>query len=316
MPHCIGIDLGGTKTEIAVLDPQGRLVWRHREPTPAHDYTAILQLMAMLVRQAVAQVGLPWPERLGCGIPGTLDPVSQCVRGANTQVLNGQPLARDLSALLGLQAHVQNDANCLAMSEAVDGAGAGAAMVFAVIIGTGCGGGLALHQRVHTGRNALAGEWGHNPLPWPSVAELQAPACWCGMQGCLETWVSGPGWSREHQRETGELLTPPQIWAAMSRGETQARLSVDRWIDRLARGLAQVVNLLDPDQVVLGGGLSNLPGVAERLEQAIPRYAFHRGSHTPVRVALHGDSSGVRGAAWLARDDAGWTVDESLPGTT
>lgn len=301
MTGWIGIDLGGTKTEVAVLDEAGQIRWRHREPTPAHDYTAIVSLMAALVRQAVEQCELPWPERVGCAIPGCLDPHTQRVRGANTQVLNGQPLAHDLSSLLGVQIRIENDANCLALSESVDGAGAGEALVFAVIVGTGCGGGLAINTQVRTGRHALAGEWGHNPLPWPRVDELHTPACWCGLQGCLETWVSGPGWSREHQRRTGQVLTPPDIVQAMQDGDALARQSVNDWVDRLGRGLAQVVNLLDPDVVVLGGGLSLIPSVPQWLEAAIPRHTFHRGVHTPVRVAMHGDSSGVRGAAWLAR---------------
>ena len=301
MTHCFGIDLGGTKTEIVVLDPAGEICWRHREPTPTHDYKAILQLIASLVQQAVKGLALAWPTRLGCGIPGALDPRTQRVRGANTQVLNGQALAQDLSELLQLEVKVDNDANCLAMSESVDGAGSDAPLVFAVIVGTGCGAGLAWHQQARTGLNALAGEWGHNPLPWPTADELKVPACWCGLTGCLETWVSGPGWSRTHERETGAWKTPAQIWDAMQGGDVQAAHSVERWVDRMSRGLAQVVNLIDPDCVVLGGGLSNLPGVSQRIEARLPHYTFHRGAHTPVRVALHGDSSGVRGAAWLAR---------------
>lgn len=302
MTDWIGLDLGGTKTEVAVLDAAGQVRWRHREPTPAHDYAAIVSLMAALVRRAVQQCAMPWPQRIGCGIPGCLDPQSQRVRGANTQVLNGQPLAQDLSALLGLEVSVENDANCLALSESVDGAGGGAQMVFAVIVGTGCGGGLAMNGRVRTGRHALAGEWGHNPLPWPTLDELQTPACWCGLQGCLETWVSGPGWSRDYQRQTGLLRSPPEIMDAMLAGDPRARQSVEAWVDRLGRGLAQVVNLIDPDVVVLGGGLSLIPSLPQWLEQAIPRHTFYRRVHTPVRVAVHGDSSGVRGAAWLARD--------------
>ena len=304
MTSWIGIDLGGTKTEVAVLDAAGNVRWRHREPTPAHNYTAIVSLMSHLVHEAVRQCDLPWPQRIGCAIPGCLDPHTQRVRGANTQVLNGQPLAQDLSSLLGLPVRIENDANCLALSESVDGAGVGAEMVFAVIVGTGCGGGLAFQRQVRTGRHALAGEWGHNPLPWPTAQELQAPACWCGLAGCLETWVSGPGWSREHERRTGQVMTPPEIVQAMHAGDRVARQSVHDWVDRLGRGLAQVVNLLDPDVVVLGGGLSLIPSLPQWLEDAIPRHTFYRGAHTPVRVALHGDSSGVRGAAWLARDAA------------
>ena len=297
----IGIDLGGTKTEVAVLDDAGRVRWRHREPTPAHDYTAIVHLIETLVRQAARQCSLPWPQRVGVAIPGCLDPHTQLVRGANTQVLNGQPLGRDLSSRLGLDVRFENDANCLALSESVDGAGADADLVFAVIVGTGCGGGLALNGHVRTGRHALAGEWGHNPLPWPSADELTTPPCWCGLHGCLETWVSGPGWSREFQRRTGRTLTPPEIVQAMHEGDTAAQQSVRDWVDRLGRGLAQVVNLIDPDVVVLGGGLSLIPSLPQWLEAAIPRHTFYRGAHTPVRVAQHGDSSGVRGAAWLAR---------------
>jgi fructokinase len=302
MTGWIGIDLGGTKTEVAVLDAAGQVRWRHREPTPAGDYHAILSLIETLVRQAVQCCDLPWPQRLGCGIPGCLDPHTQRVRGANTQVLNGQALAHDLSARLGIDVCVENDANCLALSEAVDGAGAGAELVFAVIVGTGCGGGLAFNGQVRTGRHALAGEWGHNPLPWPTAEELQAPPCWCGLQGCLETWVSGPGWSREHQRRTGQRLNPPDIVRAMQAGDALARQSVEAWVDRLGRGLAQVVNLVDPDVVVLGGGLSLIPSLPDWLAHAIPRHAFYRGVDTPVRLARHGDASGVRGAAWLARN--------------
>jgi fructokinase len=301
MTHCIGIDLGGTKTEVAVLDDEGHICWRHREPTPSSDYREMLSLIDRLVRQAVKHVDLPWPPRIGCGIPGCEDPQTRRVRGANTQVLNGQTLTEDLSSLLGLHVCVENDANCLALSESVDGAGAGQDLVFAVIVGTGCGGGLAFKGHVRTGRHALAGEWGHNPLPWPSAAELLAPPCWCGLPGCLETWVSGPGWSREHQRQTGQWLTPPEIVSAMQAGDVAAKQSVDAWVDRLGRGLSQVVNLIDPDVVVLGGGLSLIPELTQRLELAIPQRTFYRGVTTPVRLAEHGDSSGVRGAAWLAR---------------
>lgn len=301
MKGWIGIDLGGTKTEVAVLDETGRVRWRHREPTPAHDYAAMLACMADLVRQAVRQGDVPWPDRIGCAIPGCLDPHTQRVRGANTQALNGQALAHDLEALLGVQVRIENDANCLALSESVDGAGADADLVFAVIVGTGCGGGLAINGQVRTGRHALTGEWGHNPLPWPSVDELQVPPCWCGLHGCLETWVSGPGWSREFERRTGRVMAPPDIVKSMHQGDDAARQSVTAWVDRLGRGLAQVVNLVDPDVVVLGGGLSLIASLPQWLEAAIPRHTFFRGARTPVRVALHGDSSGVRGAAWLAR---------------
>jgi len=302
MEGWVGVDLGGTKTEVAVLGADGQMLYRHREPTPADDYQSVCLLIAHLVRQAVQSTGLAWPQRLGCGIPGCLDPQTRRVRGANTQVLNGERLQDDLEHLLNLSVRLENDANCLAMSEATDGAGVGASCVFAVIVGTGCGGGLCIDGQVRTGRHALAGEWGHNPLPWPTPDELTTPACWCGLQGCFETWVSGPGWSREHFRQTSQRLTPPEIIAQMRSGDLLSLRSFEEYADRLARGLSQVVNLLDPEVVVLGGGLSNIPELPPLLERLIPRHSFHRGVHTPVRVAVHGDSSGVRGAAWLARD--------------
>ncbi len=301
MEGWIGVDLGGTKTEVAVLDAAGQVCYRQRQPTSSHDYQAICQQVEVMVRVAVQTTGMPWPKRMGCGIPGCLDPHTRRVRGANTQVLNGEAFQDDLERALGMSVRLENDANCLALSEAMDGAGAGHSCVFAVILGTGCGGGLAIDGQVRTGRHALTGEWGHNPLPWPSVEELATPPCWCGLQGCLETWVSGPGWSKAHQRQTGQSCLPPAIVDAMRAGDISCQRSFSDYTDRLSRGLAQVINLLDPDVVVLGGGLSQIVELPPLLEQLIPRHTFHREVRTPVRVATHGDSSGVRGAAWLAR---------------
>jgi fructokinase len=216
-------------------------------------------------------------------------------------VLNGQPFQADLERRLQCHVPIQNDANCLAVSEAVDGAGQGSGVVFAVILGTGCGGGIAFQGKAWTGRHAIAGEWGHNPLPWPTLDELQVPACWCGQVGCLETWISGTGFASDHARQFGGAQTAVQLIQAMRKGDAQALLSFDRFVTRLARGLAQVVNLLDPDCIVLGGGMSNVDEIYTGIQSEILRYTFSKTVRTPVRKALHGDSSGVRGAAWLAR---------------
>jgi len=300
----LGVDLGGTKTEVAVLGSDAGFRYRERTATPSHDYAALVAHLVEQVQRARAACDLPPDHPVGVGIPGCIDAHTQQVRGANTQCLNGQPLQKDLSLRLGAPVFVQNDANCLALSESVDGAAAGTGLSFAVILGTGCGGGLALRGEVWTGPNALAGEWGHNPLPWPRPEELQAPACWCGLQGCMETWISGPGLARDHARVTGQTLDARAIVAAMSAGDAAARASVLRYTDRLARGLAQVVNLLDPEVIVLGGGLSQVQALYPLLPEAISRYTFHRPVHTPVRPAVHGDSSGIRGAAWLCRPAA------------
>ena len=295
----IGIDLGGTKTEVAVLGPDHGFVFRHRVPTPSQSYADILRCIADLVAWARAHGDLAPEVPVGVGIPGCIDPSTQRVRGANTQVLNGQRFQHDLAAQLQCEVQVENDANCLALSEAVDGAGTHAQVVFAVILGTGCGGGLALNQQVWRGKNALAGEWGHNPLPWPRAAELSVPPCWCGQVGCIETWISGPGFARDHAREAGQLVQPEALVASMRAGDPAATASFLRYTDRLARALAQVVNLLDPDVIVLGGGMSQVTEIYRALPSLISRHTFTRPISTPVLQAVHGDSSGVRGAAWL-----------------
>ena len=301
MSALIGIDLGGTKTEVAVLAGDGAVLFRHRQATPRDDYTAILDTIQALVDEAIAHTGISRPQAIGCGIPGCLDPDTHTVRGASTLVLNGQLFQSDLAQRLQCRVHVQNDANCLAVSEAVDGAGQGSGVVFAAILGTGCGGGIAFQGKAWTGRHAIAGEWGHNPLPWPTLDELQVPACWCGQVGCLETWISGTGFSRDHALMYGGNLAAFQIIEQMRRGDTSATQSFERYQNRLGRALAQVVNLLDPDCIVLGGGMSNVDEIYTNIQSEILRYTFSKTVRTPVLRAVHGDSSGVRGAAWLAR---------------
>ena len=300
MTPLIGIDLGGTKTEVAVLGLDGQFLFRQRQATPKDSYQAILDTIHALVEQALAATGMARPAAIGCGIPGCLDPDTHKVRGASTLVLNGQPFQADLEQRLQCRVPVQNDANCLAVSEAVDGSGLGAAVVFAAILGTGCGGGIALDGKAWQGRHAIAGEWGHNPLPWPSVEELQVPPCWCGLSGCLETWISGTGFARDHVFAYGGELSALQIVYAMRSGDKAALHSFERYLNRLGRALAQVVNLLDPDCIVLGGGMSNVDEIYPAIQAQMLPYTFSKTVRTPVIKALHGDSSGVRGAAWLA----------------
>ena len=287
----IGIDLGGTKIEAAVLGPDGRITWRERVDTPRR-YPEIIAAMAGLVR--AAEAGLDAPATVGVGIPGTISPASGLVKNANTQVLIGEALDRDLAAALSRPVRVENDANCFALSEAADGAGAGQRCVFGVIIGTGCGGGIVVDGRVLGGRNRIAGEWGHTPLPWPRADELPLPRCWCGQDGCLELYLAGPGLARSCDSPNAAAL--PGRAAA---GDAAARTALDRHADRLARGLAVITNVLDPDVIVLGGGLSNMEHLYDQVPRLLKRYVFSDVTATPVLRNVHGDSSGVRGAAWL-----------------
>jgi fructokinase len=303
----IGIDLGGTKTEAIALDAAGTERWRRRIPTPAaQGYGAMLDALCVLVAEARVALALPPgtpPATVGIGTPGTLT-AQGLLKNANTQCLNGQPLQRDLQARLGQPVALANDANCLALSEATDGAGAGAPVVFAAILGTGTGAGIAVHGRVLTGPNGLAGEWGHNPLPWAPADEAR-PACYCGQVGCVETLVSGPGLAADHQRLHGGTLTAAQIAAAAQAGDADCAATIARWHTRLARALAGVINLLDPDVVVLGGGLSRIASTYTQVPLLWGRWVVSGGQQDVVRTrllpALHGDSSGVRGAAWLGR---------------
>jgi fructokinase len=302
--HAIGIDLGGTKIEAITLDPAGTECWRRRIPSPAHDYAALLAAIAGLVTDARARLpaGAAAP---GVGIGGPGSPRADGrIKNANTTCLNGRPLAHDLAARLGLPVRVANDANCLALSEATDGAGAGAAVVFAAILGTGTGAGIAVHGRVLQGPNGLAGEWGHNPLPWARPDEPRPP-CYCGQAGCIEALLSGPALAQDHARRHGGGLTAREIAAAAAAGDPAAAHTLDRWLDRLARALAGVINLLDPDVIVLGGGLSQIDRIYAELPRRCQPWIFSAGSDEPLRTrvlpARHGDSSGVRGAAWLGR---------------
>ena len=294
MKHRIGIDLGGTKIEVAVLAPDGSERLRHRIDTPP-DYEGTLQGIAGLVRDVDAQVGAA--TSVGIGIPGVISPVTGLVKNANSIALNGHPFDRDISALLGREVRVENDANCFALSEASDGAGAGHPTVFGVILGTGCGGGVVVDGKVLRGRNHVTGEWGHNPLPWPRLDELPGEHCWCGHWGCLETWVAGPSLARDCDGPGSHDASG--IPARAAAGDRKAQEALDRHADRLARGLAQVVNLLDPDVIVLGGGLSNMEHLYTALPPLVRRFVFSDFVQTPIVRNKHGDSSGVRGAAWL-----------------
>jgi fructokinase len=297
----IGIDLGGTKIEAIALSPRGDEIARRRIATP-RDYWASLDGMTELVRdleRATTQTGT-----VGVGIPGTIVPRTGLVKNANSVWLNGRPLGRDLEQRLGRPVRLMNDANCLALSEATDGAATGAHVEFGVILGTGVGGGIVVDGRCLSGANLIAGEWGHNPLPWAADDEWPGPPCYCGRRGCIETWLSGPAFARDHAEHTGRTLSSPDIVRARAEGDPGAAATLARYHDRLGRALASVINLLDPDVVVLGGGMSNIPGLAEAAHGALPRYVFAAGaSSEPVTTrvvrAAHGDASGVRGAAWL-----------------
>jgi fructokinase len=293
----IGIDLGGTKIEAIAMSAKGEIMARQRCPTPG-DYRACLAALAELKGQIEAAAGAK-TRRIGIAMPGSLSPATGRVRNANSQWLNGTDFLGDAGHALATPVRLANDADCFTLSEAVDGAGAGAVSVFGVIIGTGCGGGVALNGRLHRGANAIAGEWGHNPLPWPTPEEYPGPACWCGKTGCLENWVSGPAFTRWACAMIGQDLSAPQIAALAASGDALARQAIDLLADRLARGLAVVCNLLDPAVIVLGGGLSNIAGLAGAIQSRIAAHMFTDQLATRVVVNRHGDSSGVRGAAWL-----------------
>jgi fructokinase len=296
----IGIDLGGTKTEIAALATDGTLLCRHRVPTPA-AYADSLAGMAAMVREVERQMG--GVGSVGIGIPGVISPATGLVKNANTIALNGHPFDRDIAALLGREVRVENDANCFTLSEASDGAGAGHAVVFGVILGTGCGGGITVDGKVIRGRHHISGEWGHTPLPWPAADELPGPACWCGHYNCLETRIAGPALARDCDGpDARDAHTIPARAAA---GEPRARAALARHADRLARGLAVIINVLDPDAIVLGGGLSDMDHLYIEAPRRMAPYVFSDFVHTPILRNQHGNSSGVRGAAWLWPPPAG-----------
>jgi fructokinase len=299
----IGVDLGGTKIEAVALGPQGKVALRRRIATPSGDYAATIAAIKALVEALEGALG----ERgsVGIGMPGSLSPTTGLVRNANSTWLNGRPFDRDLTEALGRRLKFANDANCFALSEAVDGAGGGAAVVFGVILGTGVGGGIVIERKPLIGANAIAGEWGHSPLPSPGDTERPGPACYCGKMGCVETFLSGPGLALDHERATGERLEAEALAAGAAAGDAAARSSLERYEDRLARSLAVVINLLDPDIIILGGGLGRI----ERLYDTVPRLWRRHGFADSVATRLvpprHGDASGVRGAAWL------WGADEA-----
>ena len=290
----IGVDFGGTKIEAAALDAGGRFVARVRGPSP-RDYEAGLEAVRTLVEEAERQAGVRAAAVGVCG-PGSPSPRSGLMRNANSTELNGRPFPADLARALGRPVRYANDANCLALSEATDGAGQGERIVFGVILGTGCGAGVVVDGALLEGGNGLSGEWGHLPLPWPrGEAEHPGPACWCGRRNCMELWVSGTGFARAH----GGGVDAQTIVERARQGEAEAGASLDAYVDRLARGLAVIADVLDPDVIVLGGGMSNVDELYERLARAIAPHVFTDAYEVPVRRARHGDSSGVRGAAWL-----------------
>jgi predicted NBD/HSP70 family sugar kinase len=308
----IGIDLGGTKTEGVLLGPDGRVIHRTRRPTPRGSAPAIVAAIADLVAELDACAGAGSPCPVGIGTPGSISPVTGCLRNSNTVELNGFPLRDALTAALARPLRMANDADCLALSEAADGAAAGAGVVFGVIAGTGVGGGLVVHGRLLTGANGIAGEWGHNPLPWPQPGEYgaEAPLCWCGKRGCIETFLGGPGLAADHQRSTGRDVSAADIVRLASAGDADAADALQRWTGRFARALGSIVNVVDPEVVVIGGGLSNVPGLADTLERELPRWIFSDCLRTRIVPPRHGDSSGVLGAArlWPA---PGQAVEES-----
>jgi fructokinase len=293
----IGVDLGGTKIEFVALDGDGRELHRHRVPTPRFDYDATVRTIAKAIQQIEGTLGCK--GTVGVGIPGTVSTQTGLVKNANSTWMIGKPFDRDLGAALSREVRCANDANCLAVSEATDGAAAGKHVVFAVILGTGCGGGIALDGRVHTGRNAVAGEWGHNPLPWATADEFPGQLCYCGRHGCLETWISGTGLTADYERATNVSLAATEIAAHAAADQPAALAALARFENRLARGLAQVINLLDPDVIVLGGGVSQISRLYQNVPARLKECVFGREADTPILPAKHGDSSGVRGAAWL-----------------
>jgi fructokinase len=293
----VGVDLGGSKIAGIALLPDGTVAAERRMPAPRHDYDATVAAIGDIVASLESKAGAR--GTVGLGMPGSVSPATGLVQGANSTWLNDQPFARDVEERLGRSVRVANDANCFALSEAVDGAGAGAASVFGVILGTGCGGGLVCNGRLIDGPQRIAGEWGHNPLPWAAGDEHPGPMCWCGRRGCLETWVSGPGLEADHARIAGAVLTCEAIAARASAGDGGAGATLDRHAHRLARGLAHVVNVFDPHVIVLGGGLSHLSHLYAVLPGLMAPYVFAARPQVTVKPPRWGDAGGVRGAAWL-----------------
>jgi fructokinase len=299
----IGVDLGGTKIEVAALDAGGAVAARRRVETPAQDYGATVATIRALVDAVEAELGRRCS--VGVAMPGAISPATGLVKNANSTCLIGHRLDRDLEAALGRAVRLANDADCFALSEAVDGAAAGARSVFGVILGTGVGGGIAIGGKLLAGVNAIAGEWGHNPLPWPAESERPGPPCYCGKSGCIETFLSGPALAADHRRTTGDRLDGAAIAEAAATGDAAAQATLARYADRLARGLATVINVIDPEFIVLGGGVSRIAALYDAVPATWGRYVFSDVVATKLVPPLHGDSSGVRGAAWLWPEAAG-----------
>ncbi|MBL8421717.1 MAG: ROK family protein [Dechloromonas sp.] len=293
----IGVDLGGTKIEAIVLEGDGQELWRRRAATPQGDYAATLRAVAGLVNRAEGDIG--GRGKVGVGIPGAESLADGRIKNANSTCLNDQPLRADLEALLQREIRLANDANCFALSEASDGAGQQAEVVFGVILGTGVGGGIVVRGHVLSGANAIAGEWGHNPLPLPSADDLPLRSCYCGRRGCIETYLSGPALIRDHALHTGDNLSPAEIDARAAGGDTACEATLQRYEARLGRALTGIVNVLDPQVIVLGGGLSNLKRLYRNLPACCGPHVFSDDFRTQIVPPAHGDSSGVRGAAWL-----------------
>lgn len=294
----IGIDLGGTKIEAIALDSNGHELRRKRVATPRGEYQGTIDAIAGLVHELEA--AMQSQASVGVGIPGTVMGSTGLVKNANSTWLNGRPLEADLSKSLAREVRCANDANCFAVSEATDGAGAGHRVVFGVIIGTGCGGGVAIDGHVGSGPNGLRGEWGHTPLPWMTADEFPGPSCYCGRHGCLETWISGTGFEADYARVTGRSLRGSDIVHAAAQGDADAEAALQRYEERLGRGLAMLADIVDPDVIVLGGGMSKVERLySGRVAAVMSEYAFGKGTETPIVRNVHGDSSGVRGAAWL-----------------
>lgn len=293
----IGVDLGGTKTEVIALSNDGSELFRHRALTPVGNYEESVAIIAALVQEAEECTGMT--GTVGVGTPGAVSPASGLMKNCNSVWLNGQPLAQDLTAALGRPVRLANDADCFTLSEAVDGAAQGAASVFGVIIGTGTGGGVVINGQLLNGPNAIAGEWGHNPMPWPRWNERRGPPCYCGKRGCIETFLSGTGLSRDHYNSTRQRLTATEIAQRCKKGDTMAEQTLARYEDRMARALATVINVLDPEVIVVGGGVSNICSLYQRVPKLWGKYVFSDTVATRLLPAKYGDSSGVRGAAWL-----------------
>ena len=302
----IGIDLGGTKIEAVALDSTGDVITRHRVPTPRNSYPGVLSEIERLI--ATIETETDSRGSVGVGAPGAISPLTGLIKNANSTVLNGKDLKRDLSERLGRVVRVHNDANCFALSEAIDGAGKDARVVLGVIVGTGTGAGVVVNAEVLIGPNAIAGEWGHNPLPWPRLDELPGPVCYCGARGCIETFLSGPGFSNAYRARTGESVEAGQIAARSREGDRVAQACLREYEDRMARGLAHVINILDPDVIVLGGGMSKLEQLYENVPQRWVEYVFSDTVSTRLLPPAHGDAGGVRGAAWL------WGTEEGAVG--